>query len=428
MPKIFITQVCDMKNKGDQAILKSEITLLRDIWENVEIAASTEHVKALKELEPNIEACSPLVDLKVKGKSPPLILYPPLFILQVFFSMISIVFARASLRPVYRPEVIKQYKYADLVISSGHEPFQEGSIYCQRYPIARKIATFLTFFWGVSDVFIVKKVFKKPFITFPQSFGPIKTHLGLFAARFILNNIDLMVLREPYSLKFLKKVKKDTPVQVLADIAFLFRGFPKSTRILEHAQIGVSPGIPYLFSVGFHQKYVIAHSKTLDDLVKKYDVDILLFPSRVGKGGVAEEKEGFSDDRDICEMIMQNMVHKDRVRIVNVTTVQEFATLLGCLDLLIATRMHPSVLALINFVPFVQVVYEHKQTGLLELLGLEELGININDLSYETLISKVEFVWENRKKIREQLALRIPALQNRTRMMMTKNILGFISQ
>lgn len=414
---MFITQCDNVANKGDQAILRSEINILKEIFENVEISASTLwSEELLKRMEPNLHVCRPLIDFRVGRKESPLIFYPFLFFLQFFLSMISIMLAKIHLKPLYRSDVIDQYQHADLIISSGHEPFMEGSLYQKRYSVYYKGANLFMLFWGAYDAFIAKKIFRKPFMTFPQSIGPFKTLLGRCLAKFIFSNLDAILLREDVSLRFLEGLGIRAPIYITADMSFLFENHLKFDRQLQKPIIGVSPCFPLgMYACEAHkQNYVLAISKVLDYLIMKYGLKVAFLPSQIGQSKAAIEM-GIPDDLEACQMIFQNMLHKDKAEILNVQTAEEFESLIGQLDLLITTRMHPSILASINYVPFVSIIYEHKQTGLLEKLGLENTGIDINDVSYDTLKNKVEHAWKRRDRIKRQLLSRIPLLQKQIR-------------
>jgi polysaccharide pyruvyl transferase WcaK-like protein len=237
--------------------------------------------------------------------------------------------------------------------------------------------------------------------------------IGKLAIRYILNNVDAIFLREDHSLKLLSGLKGKAPVYVAADMAFLFKGSAKFSRDLQRPVIGVSPCFPHSFSQKQQENYVTAHSKLLDYMIEKHDVNVVFLPSVIGQGE-AEKRENAGDDLEVCRMILQSMANKDKSEIVCATTADEFESLVEQLDLLITTRMHPSILAAIKYVPFAGIIYEHKQIGLLKKLGVEDTAININEVTFVKLRSRVEYVWNERKRIRHILELKIPVIQKET--------------
>lgn len=413
--RVLITQLCNVSNKGDQAILKSQIQILREMFADLEISVLTLwSERLLRQVEPSIEVYSPVIDLKVIGKEPPLVFSPLFVVSQVFLSMISLMLLRFNLKLSYRFETLNLYRSADLVISSGHEPFMEGSLYQERYNLLPKIANLFVLFWGAIDVFIAKKVFKKPFMTFPQSVGPFKTLLGRLLAKFIFSNCDAILLRESVSLRFLKNLKINTPVFVVGDMAFLFKSSFPIKHQLQRPSIGVSPCFAPSMSKCEQRSYVMAISETLDYLIMRYGVNVIFLPSQIGQGKAATEQK-IPDDLEVCQKILEKMTNKKQACIFDSLIVEEFEQALSQLDLLITTRMHPSILASTNFVPFVSINYEHKQIGLLTRLHLDDVGLNVNEMSYETLKSKVEYVWFEKERIKERLLSSIPILQEQIR-------------
>lgn len=421
MVSVFISQVCDVGNKGDQAILKSEISLLRRLFPEAKISVSTLWSRELlKRVEPTVRVHSPLVDLKFANRESPLLLYPVVIAIQFLLSILSALFAKANLPPFYRASTIRDIQAADIVISSGHEPFMEGSIY-KRGSMWLKGANLFVIFWGVIDILVAKKIFNKPFTTFPQSAGPFRTFLGRLFAKFIFNSMDVICLREDLSADFLEKLGVRTPVFALADMAFLFEGYSRHEYQFRHPLIGVSPCFCGGMTKAERENYVLVLSKTLDYLVAKYGVNVIFLPSQTTSGR-AMMKEKRPDDFVACSMILQKMLRKEKAEILSVQSVEEFDNVIGKLDLLIATRMHPSILASTKSIPFVAITYEHKQIGLLSRLGVSDVGIDVNHLSFEQLRIKTEYVWNERDNIRSRLLAKVPLIQWKTRVIMEQLI------
>ena len=108
------------------------------------------------------------------------------------------------------------------------------------------------------------------------------------------------------------------------------------------------------------------------------------------------------------------MHNNSNVKIIETSTAKELQNSLQQLDLLIATRMHPTILASTRNVPFVSIIYDHKQEGFLSDLHLEYCGLSVNDISFENLLSKIMFVLQNKVKIKEQMNNKIEVLKNST--------------
>jgi polysaccharide pyruvyl transferase WcaK-like protein len=413
MVKVFLSQVCDVGNKGDQAILKSEVSFLKSVFPGVDVCVSTlwSH-ELVKKIESGVTVHSSLVDLRFHNRDVPSVLFPAVFVIQVFLSTLSALLARYGLPAFYRSEIMNDIKAADLVLSSGHQPFNEGSFHSKT--LWSKLGSLFVLFWGVMDVFIAKKVFNKPFVTFPQSVGPFNTFWGKLFSRFIFKNVDVLNLREDVSAGFINgySVKK---VQILRDMAFLFE---VRSGAFEHQYrrplLGVSPCFYLGITMDEKENYIRVSAKALDYLQERFGFKVVFLPSQttMGKSMMMEKVQ---DDLAACQMIMQSMVHREGIEILDSSSVEEFCGVLAQLDLLVSTRMHPTILASKVAVPFVEVTYEYKQTGLLKILGLSDVSIPAAGLSFEGLVGKTEYVWKEKDRIRKHLSEVVPVIADETR-------------
>jgi polysaccharide pyruvyl transferase WcaK-like protein len=69
----------------------------------------------------------------------------------------------------------------------------------------------------------------------------------------------------------------------------------------------------------------------------------------------------------------------------------------------VCTRLHNHIFAISNGTPFVSIVYDQKVLELLSMTGTMERGINLNDLTVETLIKKINTVWTDENVLRQKL-------------------------
>lgn len=433
--RIHIIHVGSVTNKGTYALLKAEVSELKRIYGNPEISVSASDVETLRLLEPAFKVCPPLIDIPYERADSKVIRHKKgrdswtykfyliactiLMALQVAVSLISSILVNANIKSLYRSETLKQFKGSDLIVSTADENFKEGSLYLP-HNVKWKLAWWSMLFSRMWDIIIAKKVFKKSIVVFPNSVGPFRTKLGRFMARIALNNVDFILLRESYSHQFIEDLKIKTPTLTTSDIAILLKSSQtKFIQGLPKPVIGVSPGLyAASFSEDKQREYISAHSKVLDCVVEKYGVNIVFLP---------HEESGLKhDDLSFCKMVLRDMTHKDKARMMNAKPLEEFNNYLAELDLLISSRMHPAVLASSDKVPTVVIAYDHKQTGFFNQLGLDNCTIDINQVSFEKLLLKIVLVWDNREKIRRQLALVIPELQNDVRTKIQKVCLRFL--
>jgi len=427
---VFIIHVGSVVNKGTYALLKSEVSELQKLYPEIEISISCADPETLKRVEPTLRVFPPLVDIpfiradakaRAKGYGRgswkykfDVLLQVFLMILQAFLSMISVILMKLNLRPIYRSDVLEQFKGADIIISTSDESFKEGSSNLP-FNMIWMLTWWCMLFSRMWDIIVARRVSKKPIVIFPSSVGPFRTLVGRFISKIVFNSVNLILLRETHSLEFFSANIK-TPVVVAADTALLFE--PNQVEIhyqLVKPAIGVSPGFYYRSLTNCEQdKYISAHSEALDYLIEKYGFNVVFLPHNV---------TGFEyDDLMVSEMILEHMLRKDKSRIISVKTAEEFKHYLKEVEFLISSKMHPAVLASTSNIPTIAIVYDHKQTGFFEQIGLKDYIININKVSRDELLSKIELMLKKKEKIKEELTQIIPALQGQLRRKIRKTV------
>ena len=93
---------------------------------------------------------------------------------------------------------------------------------------------------------------------------------------------------------------------------------------------------------------------------------------------------------------------------------QELKGIIGLCDLFIGSRMHSTIASTSMLIPTVGIAYGHKMHGVLgEGLRQNKYIIDINELTYETLMSKTNYVWTHRKEICKDLKTRMPKIRDK---------------
>ena len=423
MVKCHIIHVGTMNNKGTQALLISDVSLLKTFLKDPSISVSTTDVKGVKDLNLPLEAVVPtIVDIPFKkadalskrfkigrsGLKYKLLIISGLLLMliQVLLSLISALFIKMGLKPVYRGEVLKRMKDCDLVISCSDENFKESA---SLLPTSFYwIATWWSILFERTLEILMAKFFNRPVIMFPNSIGPFKTYVGRFLSKLALNRCDCLMLRDAISYKIAESLGINSTKILTADTALLLG---KKTRLSRKRDteplIGVSPGV---YSHGLPadkvNEYIKEHAAALDMAAEKYDLSIVFLPHYIS---------GFKfDDLGISKLIWQSMENRERATIIQVNDVNEFKSLLEKVDMLISSKMHPAVLGVSSFVPTLCIAYDHKQWGLFNHLDMTEMVINIQEADRKTIFSKISLIWENRKEIKNLLQKKVPVLQKST--------------
>jgi polysaccharide pyruvyl transferase WcaK-like protein len=418
--KVLFIHVANMNNKGTQALFSSDVSVIKEIVDKSSISVSTTDIPGVRRLNLPVEkVLPPVVDLPFdradqlserygfkRGDSSYKLLTLGLFIMmmiQPLLLLFSIFLEKLGLKAFYRRELIESIRNSDLVISHSDENFKEAASLLP-----------LNFYWVLThwsmmahrtmDV-VAARSFSKPVIMFPNSCGPFRTWIGRFLARLSLKNCEHLFIRDPVSYKIVDDLGIDTPKTLTYDTALLFDQHSESISLVyPRPLLGVCAGI-YSHSLSKSEtgNYILSHARALDAVIEKHGFFVVFLPHYVG---------GFrNDDLYISELIVDEMKNKDRIRIVQAQNVSEFKQYLNQMDMIVSSKMHPAILASTGYVPTMCIAYDHKQTAFFQNLGMIDCVLNIRDVSYERLLSKIDFAWNKRAEFQEVLKTLIPQWQ-----------------
>jgi len=298
-----------------------------------------------------------------------------------------------------KEERLQDYYNADIVIPTGGDSLCEGSKFSP--------TVFLNF---LNIMFAI--LLDTPVIIVGESIGPFSSRLNKFMAHIVLNKVKLIILRDEISRKYLKDVGVNKPpIYITADLGYLLEPASddriKQILSLEGINkkgkpiIGISPS-----KLIFDKKHYFIMAKIADHLIDVLDATIVFIPHVMMPT---------YDDRVAAYEIYKLMKNKDKVILLkNEYAPEELKGIIGQCDLFIGARMHAMIASTSMLIPTVGIAYSHKTYGVIgEMLGLEKYILDIKDLNYENLISKINNAWENREKLRKELENKIPMVKER---------------
>jgi len=402
-----------MNNKGSQALLKSDIAVMREIFcDDVYFSVSTTDVEGVRKLGLPLDAVlPPVVDIpyeradffarkfghergSLKYKAFALASLVLMFI-QAALSIFSAFLVKVGLKGFYRSEVLERVKKCDMVVSYSDENFKEGASFLPSN--VYWIFTWWTMLASKTWDVLIAKYYGKPIVMFPNSLGPFKTVIGRFLSRLALNSCSLILIREPISYRIAESLRVRTTKILTYDTTWLFESTinPKLKND-SGPRVGVSPGIySHVFSEEEIERQIVSYAEAIDEAVEKFGFSFVFLPQYIS---------GFKyDDLEVSKMIVQKMKNNDRAVIVKIDNAEEFKSFVDKMDMMISSKMHPAVLALSGYVPTVCIAYDHKQNGLFEGLDMTKCVIPLYELSGERLFSKICYVWNNKERIKAML-------------------------
>ena len=295
---------------------------------------------------------------------------------------------------------------------------------------------------------LIGVLLKKPVVIWAQSLGPFRSKSTSWLARYTLNKVALITVRDEISLSYLRELGVDVPpIHLTADPAFLLQPAPeeraKEILSVDHENtrnrpiIGLTMGwsslisetnatwyLRFMKSVYWASRIMLpesifefaikqaSHFKRLDmanylkietmaqiveHLVDSLEADVILIPHDISP---------MADDRFIAVELLQKTNHGNRIKLVGGDySAAELKAVIGQCDLFLGGKMHANIAATSMYVPTVAIQYGHKFYGIMRMLGQEKYVCD--KFTSQEVISKIDEAWLNREKIREQLKMTI---------------------
>lgn len=237
-----------------------------------------------------------------------------------------------------------------------------------------------------------------------QGAGPLATKTGRLLARAALQKVNLFVARDPGTLRLIEKVSPDTPLRLGHDAIFL-PGFevdlefapPTPEALAAHWEtarplIGLnlrqwfhfaSSLLPYQFNRSRYQarseakmaQLIASLQAVVSGLRSRFDARVLLLSAyqpdvlawEDDLPWLARLKASFADDPEV-QLVSGRLAMPDYYR------------LMSNLDLMIAMRLHSSLIALRFGVPAINLSYTLKGGDIYNHLGLTDSALSLTDI------------------------------------------------
>lgn len=288
-------------------------------------------------------------------------------------------------------EVFKAMKNSSLFLSGG------GSL-LQDVTSTRSLLYYLA-------LMKIGKLYRKPVMIYANGIGPIKKKLNRFLTRKILNKVDLITLRDEDSKDFVRGLGvKNKNIIVTADPVFTLEPASED-RIEEIFKNEKVPTNKKFIGVSIRRWGKAENlSKTVADtirhIIEEYNVNVLMIPMH------------YPEDLGIS-LEINEMVNKEGCYVISEKyNVEEIMGIIKEMELIVAMRLHSLIYAATQQVPMVGLSYDPKVDGILRSIGMDYV-CNVEKLEYNDLIEKIDYVWNNRIDIKEQLRKQDEELKNK---------------
>jgi colanic acid/amylovoran biosynthesis protein len=258
------------------------------------------------------------------------------------------------------------------------------------------------------------KYYKKKLVYYSRSFGPfpIQTKWNRVFKRVsykLLNSFDFLSIRDKKTAELADKLN----LKYIQSVDTAFLDTPKAEipddilKVINKEKFIVF--VPN--SLTWHITYKNRKQEDIDlffveilKILLQTNRKILMLPQLSKYVTYSEPDYAY-----FCKL--KNMVNNDNVIVLNDTYSSDIQQkIIEKADCVVGARYHSIVFAINNSVPFISLSYEHKMTGLLELLNLTDWELNISDIgtldfdAKETLLKCKQLLekdYSNAKEVKE---------------------------
>ena len=271
------------------------------------------------------------------------------------------------------------------------------------------------FFYGFFIAWTVLLV-KGTMVQFPQTFGPFKSRVARWLARYLLKRSSVVIARDEKSRKVAQRlIGSGREVCLSPDVAFSLEAIIPGKIQMEPSPKGALPsGVVGLnvnglmanggytrknmFDLKMDYKNLLAD--LIESLLAEHPGELWLVPHTYGLPGSVES------DPEACLQVRQALSKdlQERVRLVTgIYDQHEIKGIIGRFDFFIGSRMHACIAALSQGIPCVGIAYSRKFEGVFDSVGMHGWVVDGRTSSNFDAIARVLELYHQRDFVREEL-------------------------
>lgn len=217
---------------------------------------------------------------------------------------------------------------------------------------------------------VLARIERVPVMIYGQGIGPIRRTLSKILVRLALSGCDTIAVRDAESKALLQGIGVRRDIVVTADPALLLKPAQVSKlKDLHRPIVG--------FALRAWQGIDFDHMAGLaDEISRKLGASIAFLPFHAKR------------DHSVAEQIAGRM-DKKPVIVDDIDLPSEALGVVGELDTLIGMRLHSTIFAAIQGVPFIPIAYDPKVKGFSALVGAPE-PVLCHNIGVDEIVSKLE--------------------------------------
>ncbi len=275
----------------------------------------------------------------------------------------------------------------DVLVSGGGTLFQNKTS-------RRSLFYYLT-------IILLAKLLKKRVVIFGQGFGPLKGFFSRLITKLILNQTNLITLRDRISFNEIHKLGvKKPPVCLTAD----------PTGMLQVPKPRVGAGILHAEKIDFKKHLVGVILRPLPPEKTKIMAEAIKWLR--GKHRLTPVFIPFQPTQDLefCSEVMHQADISSKL-ILRYSKPLELLSVFSQLDLVIGMRLHSLIFALLNKVPMLGLSYDPKVASFMKWANQPFIDTRV--LSLNEVQQRLEEILSNKHLIKRQLEHLRPLLQRK---------------
>lgn len=394
---IIISHVYSSDNKGDAALTSVLLADLRRKFPKATITIlKLESVGENSQFEGVAEKPSFMYYVANKYQNPLLKLVYALYMMSV--TLLWAVWLQRTKNHLYLPRHLRKttkiYEKADLIVPVGGGYIRSRKGLAARFNIPLLLHPLLLGY-----------ILEKPTILYSQSVGPFQNKIEKWMVAYVLKRMTLILLREDISVALLANLGVRDNVARAIDSGFLLQskttvdirkkyGFPSDVQL-----VGVT--VRSWLTDRAQVAYEKAVAKALDSLVKTTPSYIIFIPQVTAIKG--------DDDRIASNRVRNFMrLKKSATVIAGTPDHHQIKAIYNDLDILLGTRFHSVIFSLASYVPVLAIEYEHKTSGIMRDLKLEDWVIKIEQATTQNLTKQLKKLVEEQAQYRKHLRQHLP--------------------
>jgi colanic acid/amylovoran biosynthesis protein len=375
---ILVVNLHAMSNRGDAAIAFVTLDLLREAFPGAQIALAANHPAEFGGLGAEVLPSFKTWVWSADAAGRPRWHYARLPLLPL--AALNLALCRATGRewlpwPAERARLLRAYLHADMVVGCGG-----NTVYARR---ALALA-----FWVICFALWCGALCGAALVGLPQTIGPFFSRAHALGARLALRRASALMLRDSDSYHVATARLRLSPSRchVTPDLALLLdRGAgpptPRDARLVGISALDWQAQYPYFRR---QEAYEAAIAGAVARLARQ--------GFRVAFFRQSDTATHGEDDGVPAQRIIDRLGPEGRAAVVGILSVPSAAAdiraFYGQFQLVIATRLHATILSLVAGTPVVPIAYTSKSWGFVRDYGLEQLASDIESVTARGLAER----------------------------------------